>query len=551
MAGGLGVLAYALAERRFSAVGPVWALGAFAIATECLPIRLPRANYVSITFLPVILTFLLVGPTEALVILGIGALAGSGVVHRLHLRNSLALASQNMLAAAVAWWVFDAIRVLGLGFSLADIPILGLLGYAVAFSLANLVLQRWRGQHKEEPIAAELAEPRHLADLTTNLFLLPMAASVLVIYRAAGLISLIFTLLILLMALAIFRFYINLDTAHQEITALYEVSRDLGTSLSITETLQLVIESARKLVNADHCHGFLVNHKKRQLFPISDGREHPGSGPSPETMLSPQEERTLYQLALTGKAEVLPLFGVGAEAEGKKPRPRRSLLALPLGKDGEPLAVLTLAKDNRTFSAQEIALLSILRNQANVALKNAQLYEDTEHLARTDGLTGLFNQRSMRELLDSEIKRAERFSRSLSMIMIDLDFFKKVNDQHGHEAGNQVLKDLAGILTASVRDVDIVARYGGEEFTIILPEADEAQARLVAERIQQAVADNVFEPQPGLKLRLTVSQGVATFPVHASSAGELIARADEALYAAKQGGRNLVCLVAPQINQMT
>ncbi|MBI4758389.1 MAG: sensor domain-containing diguanylate cyclase [Chloroflexi bacterium] len=546
MAGGLGVLAYALAERRFSAVGSAWALGAFAVATECLPIRLPRANYVSITFLPVILAFLLVGPAEALVVLGIGALVGSGIVHRLHLWNSLALANQNMFAAAVAWWVFDAIRGLGLGFSLAEIPILGLLGYAVTFSLANLVLQRWRGQHKEEPIAAELSEPHHLSDLTTNLFLLPMAASVLVIYRAAGLISLIFTLLILLMALAIFRFYINLDTAHQEITALYEVSRELGTSLSITETLQLAIESASRLVNADHCHGFLVNHKKRQLFPISDGREHPGSGPSPETMLSPQEERMLYQLALTGKAEVLPLFGVGAEAEGKKPRPRRSLLALPLGKDGEPVAVLTLAKDNRTFSAQEIALLSILRNQANVALKNAQLYEDTERLARTDGLTGLFNQRTMRELLDSEIKRAERFSRSLSMIMIDLDFFKKVNDQYGHEAGNQVLKGLAGILTASVRDVDIVARYGGEEFAVVLPEADEAQARLVAERIQQGVADNVFEPQPGLELRLTVSQGVATFPVHANSAGEVIVRADEALYAAKQGGRNLVCLAAPR-----
>lgn len=164
-----------------------------------------------------------------------------------------------------------------------------------------------------------------------------------------------------------------------------------------------------------------------------------------------------------------------------------------------------------------------------------------EHLATHDGLTGLYNHRSFYQLLEEEVARARRYNRPFALLMLDIDHFKRVNDLHGHPAGDAVLRGLSSRLVEQVRVIDRVCRYGGEEIAILLPEMNEEAASTTAERLRGAVAAIPFNTAPGVDVAITVSIGVAVFPQDGSSAEALTAAADHGLYAAKQGGRNRVC----------
>lgn len=163
-----------------------------------------------------------------------------------------------------------------------------------------------------------------------------------------------------------------------------------------------------------------------------------------------------------------------------------------------------------------------------------------EELSVRDGLTGLYNRRELEKRLHQEIQRARRYRRSLSVLMLDIDHFKNVNDHYGHQAGDEVLITVADLIQLNVRPVDVVCRYGGEEVAIILPETDAAGARTVAERIRGTVEDSVTTTPQGDTVHVTVSIGLAVFPRDGDTAASLIHAADQALYAAKQEGRNLV-----------
>jgi diguanylate cyclase (GGDEF)-like protein len=174
-----------------------------------------------------------------------------------------------------------------------------------------------------------------------------------------------------------------------------------------------------------------------------------------------------------------------------------------------------------------------------LAIEYALLYERTLQVAITDQLTGLYNFGYFRDRLREERARATRTHRLLSLILFDIDHFKMYNDTNGHPAGNDVLKRIARVLREEAGELDVVARYGGEEMAIILPESSRKEAFDLAERIRRRVESTTFprmESQPGG--RLTLSAGVATYPVDAASSSELIRRADESLYAAKRAGRN-------------
>ncbi len=164
-----------------------------------------------------------------------------------------------------------------------------------------------------------------------------------------------------------------------------------------------------------------------------------------------------------------------------------------------------------------------------------------KELSRKDGLTELYNHRYFHQLLEAEVGRAERYGRSVNLIMIDIDHFKQYNDAHGHPAGDMALRKLAHILKRCVRSCDYVARYGGEEFAIIVPEIDLCAARSMAERVRALVDESEFEGEEVMPLgRLTVSIGLAAFPAHAATKEEFVERSDQALYAAKAASRNCV-----------
>lgn len=181
-----------------------------------------------------------------------------------------------------------------------------------------------------------------------------------------------------------------------------------------------------------------------------------------------------------------------------------------------------------------------LLEQSSLAIDNAARYANARDMLYVDELTGLFNYRYLDVSLDRELKRADRFGATVSMIFIDLDHFKKVNDSHGHLMGSKVLHEVGQLLKKSVREVDIVIRYGGDEYTIILVETGEKGAATVAERIRRSIESHIFLTDDGLDVRLTASLGYACYPIDTQSKLELLELADQAMYRGKEEGKNCV-----------
>jgi diguanylate cyclase (GGDEF)-like protein len=179
-------------------------------------------------------------------------------------------------------------------------------------------------------------------------------------------------------------------------------------------------------------------------------------------------------------------------------------------------------------------------NLAHMVVQNSRLFERVRNLSMRDSLTELYNHRHAIDLVSNEVQRVGRYQESISVLMFDVDHFKDINDQHGHPAGDTVLRELAQLIKETLRTVDAIGRYGGEEFIAILPHTSYDEARLTAERVRLSVASRPF--RAGLTpISVTVSVGVATYPsANVDSANTLIREADLALYRAKQGGRNRV-----------
>jgi diguanylate cyclase (GGDEF)-like protein len=218
----------------------------------------------------------------------------------------------------------------------------------------------------------------------------------------------------------------------------------------------------------------------------------------------------------------------------------QSVVVAPLILGEDIIGALSLASSTiNAFKDSDLELLVSFGNTATAAIRNAQLHAEVQKLAITDALTGLYNRRGFFELGRHEIERARRFSRPLSVIMLDLDFFKKVNDTYGHAAGDLALRTLAERIAKNVRDFDILGRYGGDEFTIMLTETDLFTSSNIAERLRQ-----ILEETPvilgNIPVTITASLGVVKSTADIHDLATLVEKADQAMYKAKQGGRNRV-----------
>jgi len=227
------------------------------------------------------------------------------------------------------------------------------------------------------------------------------------------------------------------------------------------------------------------------------------------------------------------LGGVGVQV------PR--LLVVPIhGREAEAGAIWVL-EDERHFEEAEIARARMVAGHAELALYNAERYNRAKERAFLDDVTEIYNARYLLAALDHEIRRAERYGSELSVVFLDLDRFKLVNDRHGHLVGSRTLRQLSKVLASCVRQVDTLARYGGDEFTIVLVDTPLEPAKQVAERIRRTVEETPFDGGRSGALRLTLSAGVASYPIHGRTREELLDQADKAMYRAKSLGRNRVC----------
>jgi two-component system, cell cycle response regulator len=236
------------------------------------------------------------------------------------------------------------------------------------------------------------------------------------------------------------------------------------------------------------------------------------------------------------------VFGVGL-APPKFP----SLLVLPLNVQDRVLGTLVLGSGKQSaFSESVRPALEVLASHMAISLSNARMVKRLEEQATTDGMTGLLNKRTLIVEAEKRLAAAARFKKVVSILVTDIDHFKKVNDTYGHDVGDVVIKGMGDVLRRIKRDTDIVGRFGGEEFVIVCEQTDEAGARNLAERIRRELETTTFQTELG-PLSVTASIGVATFPAAGSDYAQLFKATDEALYVAKRSGRNQVVAWSPRL----
>lgn len=257
------------------------------------------------------------------------------------------------------------------------------------------------------------------------------------------------------------------------------------------------------------------------------------------------EEKSVAATLGEGEVAVLP-FGpihhvlgrIGVEAPGP-------LLAVPLRGESQEAGQIWILSEGARFDETDLESARTVARRASAALRTAERYHKAKERAFVDDVTGVYNARYLLDTADNEIQRAARYGNPLSVLFLDLDRFKTVNDRYGHLVGSDTLRQLAVLLSQCVRQVDTLARYGGDEFTILLVDTPHDAALQVAERIRRTVAEHLFETagQDG-SVQLSISIGVATCPVHGAQRAELLDAADKAMYRAKSEGRNRVCSAA-------
>jgi diguanylate cyclase (GGDEF)-like protein len=218
----------------------------------------------------------------------------------------------------------------------------------------------------------------------------------------------------------------------------------------------------------------------------------------------------------------------------------RSVLCYPLQRKGEKIGVIELInKSGGTFTSEDQSLVEMMLNPLAIAVRTVDMFENAERLTITDDLTKLYNYRYLMKYLQADVKRCLRYKKKVSLLFIDVDGFKRINDTFGHLVGSQALAEMGQVFKRIVRETDVVGRYGGDEFVIVLPETPLNGAMVIAERIRKKVEECEFVAQ-NLSIRLTVSLGVANCPKHTLTAEGLIKKADAAMYRAKELSKNSI-----------
>ncbi|HEY6764076.1 MAG TPA: sensor domain-containing diguanylate cyclase [Candidatus Sulfotelmatobacter sp.] len=326
----------------------------------------------------------------------------------------------------------------------------------------------------------------------------------------------------------------------QELTIFHDVAKALTSSLDLDSILQTIMEKMAEYFRPDTWSLLMVDEEQDELyFAIAVGDK----AEALKNIRLKVGEGIAGWVAKHGEQLVIP----DVEADPRFARrideatqwETRSIICFPLRSRLRVLGVIQLVNvDLSQFSEQEIFFLQSLCDYAAIAIENARWVERIQELTITDDCTGLYNARHLYKTLETEVYRSSRFGYEFSVLFIDLDHFKSVNDTHGHLAGSKLLAEIGYLIKAQLRLIDFAFRYGGDEFVILLPQTSKDQALVVAKRLRDGMRSSIFLKEEGLNLNVRASIGLATYPHDARTAHDIIRQADEMMYVVKNSTRD-------------
>lgn len=331
-----------------------------------------------------------------------------------------------------------------------------------------------------------------------------------------------------------------LERRNEELASLIEIGKALTSSLDIRAILETIMKQVELLIKPKTWSLLLVDSESGDLIF--------------EIVVSSVSEQLLGVRLERGKGiagwvaqhgQPLLIHDVSKDERFAEHFDRellfttRSIVCVPMKIKDQVIGVIELINsfEESDFDEGDILLISAIADFAAIALENARNYKRINELVITDDLTGLYNSRHFGKLIENELNRSSRYGEHFSLIFLDLDHFKGINDTHGHLVGSRMLAEFGRLVGKRIRSTDMAARYGGDEFAVILPHTGKVQAVNLAGQLLCAMRETSFVSDENIPIELTASFGVATFPDDAGSPGDLIKAADSAMYDAKAGGR--------------
>jgi diguanylate cyclase (GGDEF)-like protein len=326
----------------------------------------------------------------------------------------------------------------------------------------------------------------------------------------------------------------------KRLAAMTDLARVFASSLRVEDSLKLILQGIQQHFGFDRVRLYLVEKDRTKLRgELSvDMRGQMKSLRQEEILLEPGVHRFANLILGKGSDPLLEKY-------------KDTILYLPLVVSGQSIGLLVVDNllSQQTIEGEDAGLLKSFAGQIALAVDNARLFEEVQELSLYDSLTHLPLRRYFNQRFQEELYRAERFSQPVSLIWVDVDHFKGINDTYGHQVGDEVIKEVGRVILKSLRKIDFPCRYGGDEILILLPQAREEEARMIAQRLSMEIRE-IRIPVTFSKaqaVRVTASMGIATFPTDARSPEDLLQKADEALYWVKSHGKDGLALYAETI----
>jgi diguanylate cyclase (GGDEF)-like protein len=328
-----------------------------------------------------------------------------------------------------------------------------------------------------------------------------------------------------------------------EIAVFHELGKALTSSLQLDQVLRTIMEKIDEFLRPENWSLLLLDEEKQELyFELAVGK----ASQALKDVRVKMGQGIAGWVAQHGEAVLVPdtskdtrFFG---KVDEKTKMETQSIVAVPVRFRDTCLGVIELINclGPDGFDQRDLKLLEALADFAAIALENARHVKRIHELTITDDCTTLYNARHMGVILDTEIYRSQRYNYEFSLVFIDLDHFKQVNDTHGHLMGSRLLAEIGNAMKSHCRLIDFAFRYGGDEFVLLLPQTSKENALNVARRLHQLIRDSVWLSAEGLNVRLTSSVGVASYPIDSRSKEGLLHLADEAMYLVKNTNRDSV-----------